>query len=357
MLTLQYDNVCVAFENIVCGILADRWQLDEAESRNGKVLRFPEPVCVEYLYPTQCVLLNPLRNANPFFHLYEALWMLAGRNDLASLQYYIKTFDQYSDDGETLNGAYGYRWRNAVDWPATIDSFFQEPMAIRLDQLEEIIRHLKTTPDSRRAVLQMWNVTDDLAKIDSSKDVCCNLSVCFKIQYDRLQMTVFNRSNDLIHGMLGANAVHFSFLQQYVASALNLRVGKYYQITNDLHIYMEQFDKFAKMASFYKDRNAFSKPKGYQTISTLNLPIILFDSKATWDEELQEFVSMHGDNTGIKSEWSEPFLQHVAEPMLQVHHMYKHKDLEAVKYWLEKVKQKDWQLAARYWLEVRGVDF
>jgi hypothetical protein len=54
----------------------------EEPSRNGPVRVSPYPVVTTYANPAERVLFSPMRDANPFFHLFEALWMLAGRNDL-----------------------------------------------------------------------------------------------------------------------------------------------------------------------------------------------------------------------------------------------------------------------------------
>jgi thymidylate synthase len=172
--------------------------------------------------------------------------MLAGRNDVDSVAYYAKQMREYSDDGKTLNGAYGYRWRKAktnVLGSGVDDGIVYD----EIDQLAVIVNHLKAQTESRRAVLQMWNVEDDLLKIGSdldfmrgkeSKDVCCNLSVMFAVRKvntgpgdygdeyrSYLDMTVTNRSNDLIWGLLGANFVHFTILQEYMAARLG--VAKY----------------------------------------------------------------------------------------------------------------------------------
>lgn len=126
-------------------------------SRNGEVIRIPEPVMTTYENPAERVLFWPERDANPIFHLMESLWMLAGRNDLAFVQYFNSRMGQFSDDGVVLNGAYGHRWRNRFG----------------ADQLVELVEHLQKNPDSRRAVLTMWGVDADLAQIEESKDVCC----------------------------------------------------------------------------------------------------------------------------------------------------------------------------------------
>ena len=52
------------------------------DSRNGRVVQAPGPVASVYRNPLERVVFSPLRDANPFFHLYEALWMLAGRKHI-----------------------------------------------------------------------------------------------------------------------------------------------------------------------------------------------------------------------------------------------------------------------------------
>ena len=79
------------------------------ETRNGKVITVEDPVTTVYANPNERVLFDPDRDANPFFHFMEGLWMLAGFNDLATMEYYNKGMSRYSDDGETLWGAYGCR--------------------------------------------------------------------------------------------------------------------------------------------------------------------------------------------------------------------------------------------------------
>src|SRR5690349_8491532 len=107
------------------------------ESRNGPVMMAPTPVTTVYERPLERVLFWMERDANPYFHLYESLWMLAGRHDVAPLVRYDKQMQEYSDDGKILHAAYGHRWRKAFD----------------VDQLELIARALKANPNDRRQVL------------------------------------------------------------------------------------------------------------------------------------------------------------------------------------------------------------
>src|SRR5690606_13885482 len=147
---LKFRNVNDAFVGLVQGIHKKEIPTVAMSSRYGDVLRIPEPVIITYRKPRERVLFNQKRDCNPFFHLYESLWMLAGRNDVASLAYYNKRMPEFSDNGKTFHGAYGYRWRNHFGW----------------DQLRAIVEELRTNSNSRRVVLQMWdanisNLRDD----------------------------------------------------------------------------------------------------------------------------------------------------------------------------------------------------
>jgi len=209
----------------------------ERESRAGTVLEYPTCVATVYEKPWERVLFNPARDANPFFHLMESLWMLRGQRDVETVARYNKRMDDYSDDGEIFHGAYGHRWRN----------HFSQDYRV-LDQLKIIIRRLSKDPDDRRCVLQMWDASYDLNV--NKVDVPCNTHVYFKIRdvYDATQvnkytlhMTVCCRSNDIIWGAYGANAVHFSMLHQYVADCLDIEMGPYIQISDSFHAYQDIF--------------------------------------------------------------------------------------------------------------------
>ena len=183
-------------------------------SRNGDTLELPQPMVTSWLQPDQRVIFNAVRNANPFFHLMEALWILARRQDVRFLAMFNKRMADYSDDGETFHAPYGYRIG---------------------DQLERVIDLLKRSPDTRRAVLQIWDHGKDLAK--DGKDLPCNDMVFLKIRDGRLHMSVLCRSNDMLWGAYGANVVQFSFLQEYIARSVGVELGAYHQYSDSFHVY------------------------------------------------------------------------------------------------------------------------
>lgn len=281
------------------------------ESRNGPVRVVPYPVTTRYQYPTQRVLFDAQRNANPFFHLFEAIWMLAGRNDLKSLTYFLPSFAEFSDDGKTLYGAYGHRWRSWISGDEIWDT--------KLDQLDDLIHILRTNPHDRRAVLAMWDPNRDLGA--DSKDIPCNDMIKFRIIDGALDMYVFNRSNDAIYGCYGANAVHFSFLQEYMAAMIGVKVGAYEQISTDFHAYVAKpyrWDQYWPL----EDQSNWANPyliHAYQVHPLVAEP-------TTFNAELYRVAQLVADETFAGSdlhEFQNPFFVRIARPMYQAFRLYK----------------------------------
>lgn len=196
-------------------------------SRNGDVLTLEEPLTVAVENPCLRVLVDPIRNANPFFHLMEFVWMMAGEKDVGWLAQFNKKMYEFADGDLDLDiephihGAYGHRWQHHF----------------RINQIFEIIDMLKVDSNNRRIVLTMWDPSADLNT--DHRDLPCNTHIYFRVVKRRLNMTVCNRSNDVIWGMTGANAVHMTLLHEFIASAIGINVGYYTVFTNNAHIYLD----------------------------------------------------------------------------------------------------------------------
>lgn len=320
------------------------------DSRNGPVLVFPEPVTTCYSRPTQRVLFNAQRDANPFFHLFEALWMLAGRNDLAYLTQFLPTFAEFSDDGLTLHGAYGHRWRHYRAAPPAGSGYSH----VEIDQLQVIIKMLRANPLDRRAVLAMWDVGRDLGA--TSKDIPCNDLVKFRARIsadhpDRfaLDMYVFCRSNDAVYGAYGANAVHFSVLQEYLAAQVGMDVGVYEQISTDFHAYLERPYRWDK---YYPFRQAILQPYARSVVET----IPLVTHAPTFDSELT--AVMRGIDAGALASldfarFDNQFFAAVVQPMYQIFRLYRTDRRTALSYAEHALREFgtiDWLLAAQHWI-------
>lgn len=329
------------------------------ESRVGDVIVSPNPILTEYSHPTNRVLLSPMRDANPFFHVMEALWMLAGRNDLPWLTRFNKRFASYSDDGGlTQPGAYGYRWRNHFGH----------------DQLADTIIELKRNPQSRRIVIAMWDpgwagipghsvaagsFGDAGAAVAGSADVPCNTHIYFDTIDGRLNMTVCCRSNDIIWGAYGANAVHFSFLLEYLSVATGIPMGVYRQFSNNFHLYTNivSRDEIMPLA-----RDVFKSDPYYEVSSPHSLvkkpvalrKVPLVNNPQAFDEELLNFMSASEAPASVEAnEFTEPFLSSVAAPMFNAYAYFKQKDYDSALDLASLIRAEDWRLAATQWLQRR----
>lgn len=337
---------------------------NEEESRNGKVLRVPVPVTTVYQQSRERVLFDPKRNANPFFHLFESLWMLNGQRDLETLTFFIKRFAEFSDDGETLYGAYGNRWRH---WPVTS----KWNNTANTDQLVTAIAMLKNDTTSRRVVISMWDAARDLGK--NSKDIPCNLLIKCAIVFGDLDIQVFCRSNDIVYGCYGANAVQMSMLHEYLAAMIGVPIGRYYQISGDYHAYqtvpyvwnnywpLTQHEDIDWTDDDVHWENPYDQiHKGSTGDVTLSVMSLVHDV-ASFDAELSVImmaVKYRQMSTLIPSTFKNRFFAEVAIPMYQAfdhHKSGRTRDGMELLYKLTSpyTNPNDWLIAGRQWLERR----
>ena len=295
----------------------------EEPSRNGPVLVAPGPVVTEYLHPTERVLFSPRRDANPIFHLMEALWMLAGEADVKWLAQFSSNISNYAEPSGYIHGAYGMRWRH----------WFEQ---CEYDQLPVIIELLRSKPDTRQAVLQMWDPGADLE--GDWRDRPCNTAVYFDRRGGRLNMTVTCRSNDILWGCYGANAVHFSVLQEFVAAACGAPVGVYRQFSNNWHAYLGN-----PMVRNFVDLPPIDEHDLYLDGSAKVAPLL--NPGERYQHLLEDCEHLVEGYTGMRT-W---FMRNVAVPLCQAY--LARKAGERVN-WRD-LPECDWTLAFSNWAERR----
>lgn len=332
----------------------------QQDSRNGPVLRAPYPVTTVYERPDERVMLHPGRDANPFFHLYESLWMLAGRNDLPPLVAMVKNMANFSDDGgKTQPGAYGHRWRRHFGVHGEEDTGIgMMPTWTPRDQLAWAIRRLKADPNDRRVVIQMYDANVDQDAADNGgRDIPCNLMACPTISTEgRLDLTVFCRSNDMVLGAYGANAVHFSVLAEFLAAGVGVHLGRYFQVSNNFHGYLTTMGKAGEEWPWPADDDGGREfPTGMRDPyeGGLVLPTPMWDASFSleqWDQDLEMFMEEPA-RVGIRSR----FLRRVACPMVMAHKAYKRDGVEAAREVLQQMDtSSDWRAGAELWLNNRA---
>lgn len=292
-------------------------------SRNGEVYRIPEVVLTKILEPRERVLFYSRRDANPIFHLLESIWMLAGRRDVAFLEQFNSRIGQFSDDGRVFNAAYGYRIRHQFGF----------------DQLKAVINHLKMNPNSRQAVVQLWDAND---LTNETLDRACNTQMVFSVVNDKLNLLVNNRSNDFWWGYAGANAVHFTIIQEFVATALGLKVGTYSTVSNNLHLYTKLYDAMPDM-----ENPPHAEVYDYYSQGIVE-PYKLFEGDwETFLEDCETFCDApYNDNN-----YRHAFFTEVAQPMALV--SYVRKQGETGKAIASLIKASDWRVAVEQWIERR----
>lgn len=149
----------------------------------------------------------------------ELLWYLTKRHDLQFIEYYIKHYTHYSDDGVTIYGGYGPRLFDLNG----------------IDQVQSVINCLLEKQDSRQAVIQIFGAGDITKK---RKDVPCTCTLQFLLRDGRLDMLTSMRSNDAFMG-LPHDVFAFTMLQEIIARTIGVELGSYKHVVGSLHLYLK----------------------------------------------------------------------------------------------------------------------
>ena len=171
----------------------------------------------------------------------ELCWYLAKSNDLDFISYYLPKYRE-SADGDMINGAYGPR---LFDWK-------------NINQIETTVERLRTRPDTRRAVIQLFEFSDLLA---TTKNVPCTCTLQFMLRNGSLHMLTNMRSNDAFLG-LPHDIFCFTMLQEILARTLSARIGDYSHAVGSLHLY----DQNIKSAREFLE-------EGWQS-TTMTMPVM-----------------------------------------------------------------------------------
>lgn len=340
---LRVRNVQQAY---VRGLALIRERGEVQQTRNGPAWVVPEPVLTVYERPWERVLLDPQRDANPFFHLLEAVWMLAGRQDVKSLARYNTGMRPFSDDGETFHGAYGHRWRH--HFGAT---YLPHTVIDGMDQIRRAVKLLRANPLDRRVVISMWDPVTDLGQ--DGLDFPCNTQIYLRARpisgepgHHELDLTVTCRSNDAIWGAYGSNAVHFSVLQEFLSAACGFRMGRMYQLSNNLHAYDEALSRVGQPDWDASTQYEGAVPLRFRPLFTTRAKQSVKDGlqelEDVWDRKAQPqvgFLTANGFGT--------------LEAMQLTWDAFKKRDRKLARDLADTIPCMDWRVACREWLERR----
>ena len=200
--------------------------------------------------PRARLLASSARAADYGFAVGEFLWYLSGRDDLATMAYYNRRMPSFSDDGVTLNSAYG-----AMIWGAASDASRIHRSSARIDQWDVAVRTIVGDLDTRRAVIaiddkEFHYSADGVGIVPSGRDVPCTLTMQFLVREGRLHLHVNMRSNDVFWGM-AYDIFSFTLLQELMLGelrdhGLDIELGWYYHTVGSLHLYVDRHEATAR---------------------------------------------------------------------------------------------------------------
>jgi thymidylate synthase len=158
----------------------------------------------------------------------ELLWFLRGETNVAWLRDRgVSIWDEWADDNGDLGPIYGYQWRS---WPTPDDG--------HVDQIAGVIESIKTNPDSRRHIVNAWNVSDlDLMALPP-----CHTMFQFYVAEGRLSCQLYQRSADVFLGV-PFNIASYALLTQMVAQVCSLDVGDFVHTLGDAHLYTNHVEQ------------------------------------------------------------------------------------------------------------------
>ena len=160
--------------------------------------------------------------------IHELLWFLSGDSNIRYLKENgVSIWDEWADENGDLGPVYGVQWRS---WPA--------PDGRRIDQVAQIMRQLKETPDSRRIILSAWNV----AEIDNMALPPCHCLFQFYVADGKLSCQLYQRSCDIFLGV-PFNIASYALLTHMLAQQADLDVGDFIWTGGDCHLYLNHLDQ------------------------------------------------------------------------------------------------------------------
>lgn len=174
--------------------------------------------------------------------LYELLWFLRGESNINFLKEHgVTIWDEWADTNGELGPVYGVQWRS---W-RTADGQV-------VDQIEKVINLIRTQPESRRMIVNAWNV----GEIDQMALPPCHVLFQFYVAQNKLSCQLYQRSADVFLGV-PFNIASYALLTLMIAQVCDLQPGDLVHTLGDTHLYLNHIDQ----ARLQISREPFSLPQ------------------------------------------------------------------------------------------------
>ena len=160
--------------------------------------------------------------------IYELLWFLRGETNIGYLhEHNVRIWDEWADPDGNLGPVYGAQWRHWVASDGRI-----------IDQISEVLRQIRTTPDSRRMIVSAWNV----GQLDQMALMPCHALFQFYVADGKLSCQLYQRSADMFLGV-PFNIASYALLTLMIAQVTGLKPGEFIHSLGDAHIYRNHLDQ------------------------------------------------------------------------------------------------------------------
>ena len=160
--------------------------------------------------------------------IYELLWFLKGETNIAFLKDHgVSIWNEWADENGELGPVYGKQWRS---WEGTDGKV--------VDQIGDLLKQIKTDPDSRRLIVSAWNV----AELPQMALMPCHTLFQFYISQGRLSCQLYQRSADVFLGV-PFNIASYALLTLMIAQVCDLEPGEFIHTFGDVHIYNNHLEQ------------------------------------------------------------------------------------------------------------------
>jgi thymidylate synthase len=160
--------------------------------------------------------------------IHELLWFLRGDTNITYLKEKgVSIWDEWADADGNLGPIYGHQWRS-----------WSSPGGDSIDQISEVIKQIRQTPDSRRMIVSAWNVSD----LDKMKLAPCHVLFQFYVADDKLSCQLYQRSADIFLGV-PFNIASYALLTLMMAQVCDLKPGDFVHSFGDAHLYLNHLEQ------------------------------------------------------------------------------------------------------------------
>ena len=160
--------------------------------------------------------------------IHELLWFLQGDTNVKYLQENgVRIWNEWADENGDLGHIYGYQWRSWPDYNGG-----------HIDQISEVIDQIKNNPDSRRIIVNAWNVAD----LGNMNLPPCHMFFQFYVADGKLSLQMYQRSADTFLGV-PFNIASYALLLMMMAQVTGLKPGEFIHTTGDTHLYVNHLEQ------------------------------------------------------------------------------------------------------------------